>query len=120
VTTGYGACLVYGTATGQACMCSSAAGCQSGTCGYDVDTNGLPIDVSICVANDGKAYDGCVGEKTCDTGLCCIDWSYAGTPGGYMCQTGCRTSADCDSYSTCQPLTSGTCSGLLGTCVPIQ
>jgi hypothetical protein len=77
------------------------------------------VDISICVANDGAAYDGC-DDNECGTGLCCLEQSYGSTPGGSICEKGCRTSADCDSNSTCQPLTSGTCSGLLGSCVPNQ
>ena len=114
-----GVCLVYGTATGQACMCASAAECESGSCGFDTDSNNLPVNISICVANDGAAYDGCENSE-CGSGLCCLDVSYGSIPAGAICEKGCRTSTDCDSTSTCQPLTSGTCSGLLGSCVPIQ
>jgi hypothetical protein len=118
-TTGTGACMPDGTANGQACMCSSAAECESGTCGYEVDSNDLPVDVPICVANDGAPYDGC-DDDACGAGFCCVQFSFGTTPGGSMCQKSCASDAECDANSTCQALTSGSCDGSAGSCVPVQ
>jgi len=116
-TTGIGACMTYGTANGQACMCTAGTDCTSGTCGLFTDTNNLPLPVFICVANDGAAYDGCNGSS-CSAGLCCLKASAGSTTLGDLCEKGCQNDSECDSSSHCQPLTSGNCSGLLGSCVP--
>jgi hypothetical protein len=114
-----GACLEYGTSNGQACLCSSGAECESGSCGYAVDTNDLPLAETVCEPNDGLPYDGC-DDDACGSGLCCLQVSFGSTPAGDLCEKGCETDAQCDSSSTCQRLSSGTCSALAGSCVPIQ
>jgi hypothetical protein len=116
-STGKGACMANGSANGQGCMCSSGSECQSGTCGYAVDSNNMPVALLVCEANDGLAYDGC-DNGSCGSGLCCLRVSNSSTMLGDICEKGCQNDSECDSNSVCQPLTSGNCSGYLGSCVP--
>ena len=111
-----GACLPNGTANGQQCLCGSAAECSSSTCGPVVDTSGEPQPYYVCKANDGVAYDGC-SSGSCGSGLCCLSMTSSTGSLGDICERPCQTSASCGD-STCQPLTSGTCAGLNGSCMP--
>jgi hypothetical protein len=117
-TTGLGACMPVGTIAGQACMCDQGADCESGSCGYLTDSDSLPLNVNVCVANDGSPYGGC-DSNACGGSLCCVNVGSGSTSYGSICQQGCQNSSQCDSNSTCEPLVSGNCSGYLGTCVPL-
>lgn len=112
-----GACLPNGTANGQQCICSSSAECSSGTCGYGVDAAGLPVAPNICVANDGMPYQGCNSGTCAMTDYCCSALNAGAGSLGDVCVKACQSNLDCDSTTTCQPLTSGTCDGLGGSCV---
>lgn len=113
---GKGACLSSEFQDGLICLCNSANQCETGVCGQESDTNGLPTGAKACVPADGAPYHGCAEGDTCTPGFCCVKITW---PSDFsentMCAAGCSTSAQCGA-ATCNMMNSGTCNSSPGIC----